>query len=171
LSETERGYIVPASERDDFRGIAEADRICFVELTARQFLRETEDASYTWLMIGAAWCPHVQSDLSLMSKSEDFLRDIHVRPVALYRTYDVAYLRRKCREYDIGCTVGFIPASVYGTDESEKQISFLEELTGRKSSDAVPYHVLLDRRGNVLKERTGSVKDLREFLREAMDQD
>jgi hypothetical protein len=122
-------------------------------------------------MIGAAWCPHVQSDLSLMAKSDVFLRDVHVRPIALYRTYDIAYLRRKCREYNLGCTVGFIPASVYGTDESEKQIRFLEELTGRQCTDAVPYHLLLDRYGNVLAERTGAVRDLREFLREAIDPD
>ncbi|MFM2135695.1 MAG: hypothetical protein RL021_1095 [Bacteroidota bacterium] len=171
LTVQERSAVLPVAETELAEGLAEEGCISLADWRSSDVVKELESHRYTWLLFGAGWCPHSQQALRLMAASDTFLLQMKVQTVALYRTYDYRYLKRKCREYGIRFKVGFISNSEYGSLEEEKQRRFLEELTGAAESSCVPFNVLMDHNGNVLARHCGPVRDVREFLRMAIQEE
>lgn len=174
LSDRERSSILPvglAVSPDCEEQSAPGDSVQLSDWCAVDVMDEVSRHPYTWLLFGAGWCPHSQQALRLLSTTDTLLEKLKIHPVALYRTYDLHYLKRKRTEYGIRFQVGFISNSAYGDAEEEKQRKFLEELTGAEGSTCVPYNLLVDRRGSVLARKCGPVNDVREFLRLALQEE
>lgn len=171
LTNEERQMIRPVGSKEQAELALEMEPAVFTEWHAFDAINEVGRHAYTWLVIGAGWCPHSQQVLRTLSSFDSLLAKLNVQPIVLYRTYDVRYLMRKSIEYRIRFPVGFIANSVYGDSEEEKQYRFLEELTGVPASGCVPFNLLLDRSGHVLARQCGPISDVREFLRMALQEE
>jgi hypothetical protein len=110
---------------------------------------------YTWLLIGASWCPISEKALKVYSRLITEYPEDSIQLIFLSQDMNLKILQQEIFESDYNRTPFLMDAKKYGTDEVFKQEKFIREFNKQIPRDyfkggGVPCSVLFDQNSTVL---------------------
>lgn len=160
----EDGFTDKWSESPDDHCKGKFSALC--EIDSNVFRQSLCQSKFTWLMIGATWCPHAMNDWESLANQQESLRFHGVQPLVVFPEYRIRYICRRSRAISWNMPLFVLSHASYGGRVEEKTARFLTEngidsIYDRK----LPRHYLLNQKGEVVFKKTGSLTDVLDVIR------
>lgn len=132
----------------------------FEYITAANIKAAVHNHNYTVVEVSASWCAHCWVNLSNLRKIHKLLGDRNSQLFFVWQNINVPVMQGQLFKADYKTRSYIIDPKSYGTDETQKQISFCRELVDNypyNFSGSVPLVIILDKNGACKKVLGGEV--------------